>query len=284
VLPGTHSVSLTSDIWSDNAKEDYISVVAHYVSANWELQKKVVGFRLMEVKHSGENIAERIASVVKEFGLIDKVFVVTLDNASSNAKAMETLTPMFFGYLGSYPAPTPSDPNKVKYLLVHQRCACHIINLIVKSGLKRLKPYTEDLRTAINFLNSSNQRIAMFKEYYHAKGVRPRKFGLDMDIRWNSTYLMLKHLIPYKNIFSVFINSHFSLELLTRLHWHIIKKIYEFFELFYDCTVSLSGVYYPTSPLVLHHILEIVEHFHKYERDQNLRPVVAPMKLKFLKY
>ena len=52
-----------------------------------------------------------------EFGLIDKIFAVTLDNASSNAKAMETLTPMFFGYLGSDPAPTP-DPNKCKYCLL----------------------------------------------------------------------------------------------------------------------------------------------------------------------
>jgi len=112
-----------------------------------------------------ENIAERVACVVEEFGLIDKVFSVTLDNASSNAKAMETLTPMFAGYLGPDPTPEPVDPSKRKYSLVHQRCACHIINLIVKSGLKRLKPYTEDFRTAINFLNSSNQRIAMFKNY-----------------------------------------------------------------------------------------------------------------------
>ena len=43
-----------------------------------------------------------------------EIFAVTLDNASSNAKAMETLTPMFFGYLGSDPAPTPSDPDKRK--------------------------------------------------------------------------------------------------------------------------------------------------------------------------
>jgi hypothetical protein len=260
VLPGTHSIALTFDIWSGNAREDYISVVTHYVSANWELQKRVVGFRLIEVKHSGENIAERIANVVEEFGLIDKVFAITLDNASSNAKAMETLTPIFFGYLGSYPAPTPSDPNKVNYLLVHQRCTCHIINLIVKSGLKRLKPFTEDVRIAINFLNSSNQS------------------------RWNSTYLMLKHLIPYKNIFSVFINSHYGSELLTRNHWYVLEKIYGFLELYYDCTLSLSGVYYPTSPLVLHHILGIVEHLHDCERDQNLRFVVGPMKLKFLKY
>jgi hypothetical protein len=135
------------------------------------------------VKHTGQNIAEKIGSVIEEFGLIDKIFSVTLDNASSNAKAMETLTPLFAGYLGSDPAPTPSDPNKRIYHLVHQCCACHIINLIVKSSLKRFKPYTKDFRTAINFLNSSNHRIAMFKNYCNVQGLRPRKFGLDMDVR-----------------------------------------------------------------------------------------------------
>ena len=39
VLPAASSVALTSDIWSGNAKEDYISVVSHYVSADWELKK-----------------------------------------------------------------------------------------------------------------------------------------------------------------------------------------------------------------------------------------------------
>ena len=40
VLSVASSVALTLDIWFGNAKEDYISVVAHYVSAVWELQKK----------------------------------------------------------------------------------------------------------------------------------------------------------------------------------------------------------------------------------------------------
>jgi hypothetical protein len=173
LLPACSSVSLTSDIWSGNAKEDYISVVAHYVGADWELHKKVIGFRLIEASHTGENIAEKIASVVEEFGLIDKIFVVSLDNASANSKAFDILQPVFFGYLGSYPAPTRDDPLKVKYLLVHQRCACHIINLIVKFGLKRFNPYLENFRTAINFLNSSNQIIALFKNYCTARGIRP---------------------------------------------------------------------------------------------------------------
>jgi hypothetical protein len=34
VLSASSSVSLTSDIWSGNAKADYISIVAHYVSAD----------------------------------------------------------------------------------------------------------------------------------------------------------------------------------------------------------------------------------------------------------
>ena len=54
VLPFASSIVLTSDIWSGDAKEDYISVVSHYMNADWELQKKVIGLRLIEVKHIGE--------------------------------------------------------------------------------------------------------------------------------------------------------------------------------------------------------------------------------------
>ncbi|XP_066368059.1 zinc finger BED domain-containing protein RICESLEEPER 2-like [Miscanthus floridulus] len=138
------SVALTSDIW------------------------------LIQVKHSGENISASIASVVEEYGLVDKIFSITLDNASSNAKAMETLTPI--------------------------------------------------------------------------------------------------------EVFSVFINSNYGSTLLSPAHWHVAGKILEFLEVFYDPTVTLSGVYYPTSPLVLHHVLEIATHLHACERDVNLRPFVAKLR------
>ena len=147
---------------------------------------------------------------------------------------------------------------------LHQRCACHIINLIVKSGLKRIKLYLEAFRTAISYLNSSNQRIAEFHNFALLRGVTPRKFGLDMDVRWNSTYIMLKHLLPYRSTFSVFIGANYDLvngePLLSDGHWAIADKMMEFLELFYDSTVALSGVYYPTSPLMLHHILDIAGH------------------------
>jgi hypothetical protein len=67
---------------------------------------------------------------------MDNVFSVTLDNASLNAYAMSKLIPKFLGYLG--PDPEPLDNDNLCGLL-HHCCACHIINLIVKSGLKRIK-------------------------------------------------------------------------------------------------------------------------------------------------
>ena len=107
---------------------------------------------------------------------------------------------------------------------------------------------------------------------------------LDMDVRWNATYLMLKHLLPYKNIFSVFINANYGSQLLSARHWHVAEKILEFLEIFYESNVVLSGVYYPTTPLILHHLLDIASHLHASKKDQNLIAVVYPMKLKFLKY
>jgi hypothetical protein len=171
--------------------------------------------------------------------------------------------------------------------LLYQCCACHIINLIDKCGLKHIKEKLEDFRRAISWLNSSNQRITSFKSFCIAHGVRPRKFGLDMDVRWNSTYLMLKHLVPYTNTFSVYISVNCQAageSLLTEDHWYVAEHMLNFLGLFYLTTVSLSGVYYPTSPLMMHAIIEIADHLNQYENDDKLREVVVPMKTKFLKY
>jgi hypothetical protein len=185
--------------------------------------------------------------------------------------------------------PSPLLSSYVGTLFLHQHCACHIINLIVKCGLKRLNPYLDSFRTAIVFLNASNQRIAAFKGYCVAVNVRPRKFGIDMVVRWNSTYLMLKHLVPYKKTSGVFMDTNYPRKLgepnsLTNSQWYVVEKLLEFLELFYDATVTLSRVYYPTSPLIMHNILDIVQHLNQYENDALLRHVVAPMKSKFLKY
>ena len=77
---------------------------------------------------------------------------------------MHKLRPVLSKYLGievvDDPVESQSDNvsslTAVNSMFLHQRCARHIINLIVKEALEALKPLIETFRTAISFLNSSN--------------------------------------------------------------------------------------------------------------------------------
>lgn len=50
---------LSRDTFSVALTSDYVSVVAHYIYCNWQLQKRIKNFQLIDVSHSGQNIAEQ---------------------------------------------------------------------------------------------------------------------------------------------------------------------------------------------------------------------------------
>jgi hypothetical protein len=95
---------------------------------------------------------------------------------------------------------------------------------------------------------------------------------------------MLKHLLPYKEVFSVWFEANYSEALLSPQHWYAAEQIMKFLKLLYEATVTLSGVYYPTAPLMLHHILDFAKHLHNAENDLGFRNIAIQMKFKFLKY
>jgi hypothetical protein len=93
-------VCLTSNIWSGKTKEDYLSVVAHYINPDWQIEKRVLGLVLIDYSHNGQNIADRVAYVLREYGVLEKVIVVTLNNTSSNVSTMRMLRPILSKYVG----------------------------------------------------------------------------------------------------------------------------------------------------------------------------------------
>jgi hypothetical protein len=195
--------------------------VAHFINADWQLEKRVLDLRLIDASHNADNIVEPVKSIFAEYGILNKVFSVTLDNASANKNAMDKLKPILKEYLGAD-------------LFLHQRCACHIINLIIKEALIVVTPLIDNFRTIISFLNSSNQRIVAYKSYCIALSVRPRKFSRDMDVLWNS---MLKTLLPHRSTFSTFIEANYprptgSPFLLTDDHWEMAEKMLNFLNSF----------------------------------------------------
>jgi hypothetical protein len=72
--------------------------------------------------------------------------------------------------------------------------------------------------------------------------------------------------------------------LVTNEHWAMAEKVLRFLKLFYDATVVLSGVYYPTSPLIIHYLFKIAIHLKNYANDSYIRSVVQPIIDKYNKY
>ena len=94
--------------------------------------KRVLGLRLIDCSHNGQNIADLVASMLADYGLTWKIFAVTLDNASSNVSAMQKLRHVLSKYLGIEVVVNASSndsddlDNTVNSMFLHQRCACHI--------------------------------------------------------------------------------------------------------------------------------------------------------------
>nr|AAP53852.1 hAT family dimerisation domain containing protein [Oryza sativa Japonica Group] len=287
------SFAVTSDIWtSQHQRTSYLSVVLHYLDNNRSLNKRVIGFKLM-TSHTGDAIATIILEVLREINLQSRVVSITLDNASANTTAMSILEPDLRSYVGGF--------------VIHQRCICHVINLIVQPGMIVLDKLLNKIRRSVRIIGGNTVVKARFQDYCKAKnkpgrmfGIvknKPgRMFGIDVKHRWNTTYLLLRQLKGYEELISIFINSmHVRMKdtdddgdgeilILTDQDWEIATRVRKFLKPFYNATVQLSGIYYPTSCLVLEWIWKLALVLDENRSDRILSSIVKPMEEKFLKY
>jgi hypothetical protein len=104
------------------------------VNSDWCLEKKrLLGLRPIKVAHTCHNIVERVGIVANDYGITDMIFVIVLDNGSSNKTAMDVLKPMYSGYIGHLVLPPSRNEDDLSAIFLYQHCACHIINLIAST-------------------------------------------------------------------------------------------------------------------------------------------------------
>lgn len=97
-------------------------VIAHYVDACWRLKKLIIGFKHVSDR-KGQTIYRVLIDVLADWG-IEKIFCVTIDNATANSSALRR----FHSQLSS----VSNDALLFRWEFLHMRCSAHIINLIVK--------------------------------------------------------------------------------------------------------------------------------------------------------
>jgi hypothetical protein len=88
--------------------------------------KKILSFRTIDYPHTAQIIYQAIISVLYDYNLKrdleNKIFLISFDNTSKNIKSID----YFIRALN------PIMDSRMFY----QKCACHIISLTIKAGLK----------------------------------------------------------------------------------------------------------------------------------------------------
>lgn len=267
-------VSLTADLWSSNQNLGYLGVTAHYIDKEFELQKKIIAFKQISYPHNSFAVQDGITACLMEWGLVDRVFSVTLDNASVNNRAIRDLRaalgPQMF-FEGEH---------------LHLRCAAHVLNIMVQAGLQVIPNAIKRIRDIIKVATSTPSRLQTFNSVVQTLGLRG-KSGLVLDVphRWNSTYDMLYEALKYKAALNRFAAEQFQ-DCPSELDWQDAAWLHEFLEQFSDATKAFSADRHPTAHMFLKMMMAIRDELldEAWNANSLLNELAEAMYLKFEKY
>ncbi|XP_058749703.1 zinc finger BED domain-containing protein RICESLEEPER 2-like isoform X2 [Vicia villosa] len=183
-------VAITTDCWTSVQNLNYLTLTAHFIDRDWKYQKRIISFTVIP-NHRGKTVGKKVEDVLKEWGLRN-VSTITVNNAASNDVAVKYLEQKIRNMNGLL----------LDGFGFHMRCCAHILNLVVRDGLKVASTSISNVRNAIRFVRSSPHRALKFNECVGYAGITCKKsVCLDVSTRWNSTYLMLEAAEKFKTAF-----------------------------------------------------------------------------------
>jgi hypothetical protein len=110
-------------------------------------------FIYVPAPHTVDVIGDHLYESLVEWNLDEKLSAVTLDNCTTN----DAVIPYLVRNIGKEKLINGEN-------LLHMRCSAHILNLIVKEGLEKLKGAIENIRDNVAYWTVTPKRIEKFEE------------------------------------------------------------------------------------------------------------------------
>jgi hypothetical protein len=202
-------VHIAFDGWTSRNRHPLFGIVAFFLDQKFRPQKVVLGLPSLTDRHTGENIAESVQSILEAFELCpDKIGYITLDNASNNDTAMERLAERF-----QWTCPT------VRRI----RCFGHVVHLVAKALLLGKDDTSSTIEEEIDaeaheawtkrgpvgklhnlmvWINRSNRVTEMLREIQRQDIEKSWPGSLDVIVdnntRWLSQFYMISRAIQLR--------------------------------------------------------------------------------------
>lgn len=112
------NIHISFDLWTSPNSYAIMAIVSHYIDKDGKKQTKLLAIRRLEGDHNGENQAQLVLQVLKEYKIGGRIGYFMLDNASSNDVAVDLILRTLY----------PNMPLK-KRRSRRLRCLGHVVNL-----------------------------------------------------------------------------------------------------------------------------------------------------------
>ncbi|KAJ4934524.1 hypothetical protein JOQ06_007317 [Pogonophryne albipinna] len=183
-IENSTAVSFTTDIWTSVRMEAYMAVTCHFITREWKLRNFVLETKVMEVNHTGVNIAEQLGEVADTFAIPNyKREAVVHDNASNMKLCTETLKK------------EPEKWGNVQGVY----CSGHTLQLCINTALKQ-----DRIRRTVCGCQESRGTLQKKSKGYSCVE-RQKQLNIvvhtltnDVATRWNSTCEMLDRLVEQR--------------------------------------------------------------------------------------
>ncbi|XP_059431553.1 zinc finger BED domain-containing protein RICESLEEPER 2-like [Corylus avellana] len=164
---------------------------------------------------------------------------------------------------------------------------CSYYQFVGVSRAFRKGDIIDSVRQGIKYIVASERRLNVFSDIAKRLDLGCNKLILDVPTRWNSTYLMLKTAIRFKEVFPRYhrVEQAF-LWVISPEQWDKVENVNKVLAVFNDVTNVVSVSDYPTSNLFLPEVCrmkEIVD-IKAVDRNEYIRLMAAKMSDKFDKY
>ena len=127
-------VSLTMDLWTARNQQGYLGVTCSYIDQSFKLCEFTLDIAYIRYPHTAIHIKDTLESILNEWGIREKVFIITTDNASNMKKCVQSI----------------EGVNRLG-------CTAHTLQLVIGKGMKPAEILVARVKQLIDFFMRPKQ-------------------------------------------------------------------------------------------------------------------------------